>query len=612
MSTQRFDTLPAAFQHNASVDPDAVALRTPGDAATLSWREYAAQVRRVAAGLAGLGVRRGDAVALMMSNRIDFYPLEVGAQHLGATSFSVYNTASAEQIAYVLGNAGVRVVMCEPRYVEPLRASGVELDHIVCVDDAPPGTLSVADLVAAGDENFDFDAVWQAVEPHDVATLIYTSGTTGNPKGVETTHANLMFECYAVEQVLGIRFGDTITSYMPTAHIADRLTALYFQEVFGTQVTCVADPTQISVALADLHPTIWGAVPRVWEKLKAAVEFAVANEPAADRRAALQWALTVAAQRSAHHLNGEPVPEAVAAEWVRADQLVLSGLRAKLGLDRVRWAMSGAAPIPAETLGFFAGLGIPIAEIWGMSELTCICSVSHPDDARLGTVGKLLPGMRARLADDGELHVRGPLVMKGYRAEPEKTAEAVDADGWLRTGDVVTIDSDGYLRVVDRKKELIINSAGKNMSPTNIENTIKAATPLIGAIAVLGDGRPYNTALVVLDAETAGPYAARHNLLDASAPALAADAAVLEQIAAGIAAGNTKLSRVEQVKRFRLLPVFWEAGGDEVTLTMKLKRRVIAEKYATEIAELYEPELGPHVHEPRPAPAAAGSAVPTS
>ncbi|WP_280478799.1 fatty acid--CoA ligase FadD11 [Nocardia asiatica] len=612
MSTQRFDTLPAAFQHNASVDPDAVALRTPGDAATLSWREYAAQVRRVAAGLAGLGVRRGDAVALMMSNRIDFYPLEVGAQHLGATSFSVYNTASAEQIAYVLGNAGVRVVMCEPRYVEPLRASGVELDHIVCVDDAPPGTLSVADLVAAGDENFDFDAVWQAVEPHDVATLIYTSGTTGNPKGVETTHANLMFECYAVEQVLGIRFGDTITSYMPTAHIADRLTALYFQEVFGTQVTCVADPTQISVALADLHPTIWGAVPRVWEKLKAAVEFAVANEPAADRRAALQWALTVAAQRSAHHLNGKPVPEAVAAEWVRADQLVLSGLRAKLGLDRVRWAMSGAAPIPAETLGFFAGLGIPIAEIWGMSELTCICSVSHPDDARLGTVGKLLPGMRARLADDGELHVRGPLVMKGYRGEPEKTAEAVDADGWLRTGDVVTIDSDGYLRVVDRKKELIINSAGKNMSPTNIENTIKATTPLIGAIAVLGDGRPYNTALVVLDAETAGPYAARHYLPDASAPALAADTAVLEQIAVGIAAGNAKLSRVEQVKRFRLLPVFWEAGGDEVTLTMKLKRRVIAEKYATEIAELYEAEPGPHVHEPRPAPATAGSAVPTS
>ncbi|MGK8523960.1 fatty acid--CoA ligase FadD11 [Nocardia asteroides] len=598
MSTRRFDTLPAAFQHNSSVDPDAVALRTPGDAATLTWREYAAQVRRIAAGLAGLGVRRGDTVALMMSNRLEFYPLEIGAQHLGATSFSVYNTASPEQIAYVLRNAGVRLVMCEPGYVDRVRASGVALDHIVCVDDAPPGTLSVAELVAAGDPDFDFDAAWQAVRPDDVATLIYTSGTTGDPKGVETTHANLMFECYAVDEVLGIRFGDTITSYMPTAHIADRLTALYFQEVFGTQITCVDDPTRISVALADLHPTIWGAVPRVWEKLKAAIEFAVANEPAEDKKAALRWALAVAAQRSAHQLKGEPVPESVAAEWARANQLVLSGLRAKLGLDRVRWAMSGAAPIPAETLGFFAGLGIPIAEIWGMSELTCICSVSHPRDAKLGTVGKLLPGMQARTTDDGELQVRGPLVMKGYRGEPGKTAEAVDSEGWLSTGDVITINDDGFLRVVDRKKELIINSAGKNMSPTNIENAIKAATPLIGAIAVIGDGRPYNTALVVLDAETAGPYAARHQLPDASAAALSADAGVIEQIAAGIAAGNARLSRVEQVKRFRVLPTFWEAGGDEVTLTMKLKRRVIAEKYAGEIAGLYAADRGPGVHEP--------------
>jgi long-subunit acyl-CoA synthetase (AMP-forming) len=612
VSTPTFDTLPAAFQYNATVDPDAIALRSPGDAATLTWREYAAQVRRIAAGLSALGVRRGDTVASMMSNRIDFYPLEVGAQHLGATSFSVYNTAAPEQIAYVLGNAGVRLVMCEPRYVEPIRASGVELDHIVCVDDSPEGTLSVADVIAAGEENFDFDAAWRAVRPDDVATLIYTSGTTGNPKGVETTHANLMFECYAVDRVLGVRFGDTITSYMPTAHIADRLTALYFQEVFGTQVTCVADPTGIGAALADLHPTIWGAVPRVWEKLKAAIEFAVAGESDEDRRAALHWALAVAARRSAHQLNGEPVPEAVAAEWARADRLVLSGLRAKLGLDRVRWAMSGAAPIPAETLGFFAGLGIPIAEIWGMSELTCICSVSHPDEARLGTVGKLLPGMQARLAADGELHVRGPLVMKGYRGEPGKTAEAVDSEGWLSTGDVITIDDDGYLRIVDRKKELIINSAGKNMSPTNIENALKAATPLIGAIAVIGDGRPYNTALVVLDAESAGPYAARHHLPDSSAAALSADAGVIERIAAGIAAGNARLSRVEQVKRFRLLPAFWEPGGDEVTLTMKLKRRVIAEKYATEIAELYDADPGPAVHEPSaPVVTAADSTLTT-
>ncbi|MGK8558172.1 fatty acid--CoA ligase FadD11 [Nocardia gipuzkoensis] len=597
MTNARFDTLCAAFQHNAAIAPDAVALRTPGDQRTLTWREYGRQVRAVAAGLAGLGVGRGDTVAMMMANRIDFYPFEVGAQHLGATSFSVYNTLSAEQLAHVLGNSGARVVICEAEYVPRLDACGIELDHVVCLDDPSAGTLPVAELLASAPAEFDFDAAWRAVGPEDVATLIYTSGTTGNPKGVETTHANLMFECYAVGEVLDIQFGDTITSYMPTAHIADRLTGLYFQEVFGTQITCVADGRQIAPALADLHPTIWGAVPRVWEKLKAAIEFAVANELDPERRRVMQWAMSVAAERGEHELARTALPADVAADWARADELVLSPLRARIGLDRVRWAMSGAAPIPPQTLGFFAGLGVPIAEIWGMSELACICSVSHPRDARLGTVGKLLPGMEVR-HDDGELLVRGPLVMKGYRGEPEKTAEAVDSDGWLRTGDVITIDADGYLTVVDRKKELIINASGKNMSPTNIENTIKAATPLIGAMAVIGDGKPYNTALVVLDAESAGPYAAQHNLPDADAAALTVDATVIEHITAGIAAGNAKLSRVEQIRRFRILPTFWEGGGDEVTLTMKLKRRVIAEKYATEIDELYHDVPGPSIHQP--------------
>ncbi|MFJ1460307.1 fatty acid--CoA ligase FadD11 [Nocardia sp. N2S4-5] len=579
--TARFETLCAAFQHNAAQEPDAVALRSPGDAATLTWREYADQVRAVAAGLSALGVRRGDTVALMMANRIEFYPLEVGAQHLGATSFSVYNTLPAEQIAHVLTNSGARVVMCEPQYVDRVRASGVPLDRIVCVDDAPAGTMSVAELMCSGAPDFDFESSWRAVRPDDVATLIYTSGTTGAPKGVETTHANLLFECYAVEEVLGIRFGDTITSYMPSAHIADRLTALYFQLVFGTQITCVDDPGRIGPALAELRPTIWGAVPRVWEKLRAAIGFAVAAEPEATRTA-IEWALGVGSRYAEHKISGSPVPADLQDEWTRADELVLSGLRAKLGLDRVRWALSGAAPIPRDTLAFFAGLGIPITEIWGMSELTCICSISHPAQARLGTVGTLLPGMTARLADDGELLVRGPLVMKGYRGEPEKTAEAIDSDGWLHTGDIITIDDNGYFTVVDRKKELIINAAGKNMSPAHIENTIKAHCPSIGAIATIGDARPYNTALIVLDTE----------------PAQATDPELLDRIARGIAAGNAALSRVEQIKRFRILPESWEPGGDELTLTMKLKRRVIGEKYAKEIEDLYAPDPSPEVHEP--------------
>jgi long-subunit acyl-CoA synthetase (AMP-forming) len=594
-------TLCEAFQRTAAIDPDAVALRTVADTRTLTWRDYATQVRQVAAGLAGLGVKHGDTVSLMMANRIEFYPLEVGAQHVGATSFSVYNTLPAEQLRYLFGNADTKVVICEEPYVDRIRASGATVDHIVCIDGCPDGALSVNDLLAAGSTDFDFEPTWRAVQPDDIITLIYTSGTTGTPKGVEMTHANLLFEAAALQNVLGVRFGDRITSFLPSAHIADRMMALYNQEVFGTQVTVVPDARAVAAALPDVRPTIWGAVPRVWEKLKAAIEFAADNEPDEERRLALRWALAVGAKRAAALVSGQPVADDVAAEWASADELVLSKLRAKLGLDELRWAVSGAAPIPKETLGFFAGIGIPICEVWGMSELSCVASTVHPREARLGTVGKLLPGLEGRIAEDGEFLVRGPLVMRGYRKEPAKTAEAIDADGWLHTGDILAQDADGYLRVVDRKKELIINAAGKNMSPANIENTILAACPLIGAMVTIGDARPYNTALMVFDADSVGPYAARHGLADASPAALAADPAVIAQVAAGVADGNTKLSRVEQIKRFRVLPTLWEPGGDEVTLTMKLKRRPIAAKYAAEIEELYATDPGPQVHQPRAA-----------
>jgi long-subunit acyl-CoA synthetase (AMP-forming) len=598
-------TLCDAFQRTASLDPDAVALRTAGGGPALTWAQYSDQVRAVAAGLSGLGVTRGDTVSLMMCNRVEFYPLEVGAQHVGATSFSVYNTLPPADLAHVFGNAGTKVVMCEAQYVDRIRASGAPIDHIICVDGAPDGTLSVQELLAVAPTNFDFDATWRAVRPDDIVTLIYTSGTTGKPKGVEMTHANILFEAFGVDEVLGLRFGDRGTSYLPTAHIADRLTGLYLQEVFGTQVTAVADARAVAAALPEVRPTIWGGVPRVWEKIKAAVEFAVANEVDEVKRAALHWALSVGANKAAALLAHQPVPDDVAAEWATADELVLSKLRERLGLDQVRWAVSGAAPIPAQTLGFFVGIGIPMTELWGMSELSCIATVSHPRDAKLGTVGKPLPGVECRLADDGELLVRAPLVMKGYRKEPAKTAEALDADGWLHTGDVAQIDDEGYLTIVDRKKELIINAAGKNMSPANIEKSIKAACPLIGVVMAIGDARPYNTALIVLDAESAGPYAAQRRLADASPEGLAADPELIAQIAAGVAQGNTELSRVEQIKRFSVLPAFWEPGGDEITLTMKLKRRPITEKYAAEIEALYDAAPGPHVHEPKATATAA-------
>lgn len=602
-TAERPTTLCAAFQRTAAIDPDAVALRTPGGSQTLTWREYADQVRKVAAGLAGLGVRRGDTVSLMMSNRVEFYPLEVGAQHVGATSFSVYNTLAAEQLTYVFANADTKVVICEEQHVDRILASGTPIEHIVCIDGNPAGTMTLDDLYAAAPADFDFEATWRAVQPDDVVTLIYTSGTTGHPKGVEMTHANLLFEGYAISAILDIEFGDRGTSYLPTAHIADRMCNLYLQEMFGTQVTTISDPRAIAAALPDVRPTIWGAVPRIWEKLKAGIEFVVANETDEVKQAGLQWAMSVAGKRAAALLAGQPVPEELAAEWNKADELVLSKLREKLGFGELRWAISGAAPIPKETLGFFAGIGIPIAEVWGMSELSCAATGCHPRVARLGTVGRLLPGLEGKIADDGEFLVRGPLVMKGYRKEPAKTAEAIDPDGWLHTGDIVEIDADGYLRVVDRKKELIINAAGKNMSPANIENTIVAACPMVGVMIAIGDGRPYNTALMVFDADSVGPYAAQRGL-EPTPQALAADPEVIAQIAAGVAEGNQKLSRVEQIKRFRVLPTLWEPGGDEITLTMKLKRKPIHAKYAAEIEELYSDDPGHQVHQPAVAAAA--------
>ncbi|MEU3011682.1 fatty acid--CoA ligase FadD11 [Nocardia asteroides] len=598
ITSNRATTMCAAFQRTAAIAPDAVALREPGDTQTLTWREYDEQVRAVAGGLAGLGIGRGDTIALMMGNRVEFFPLEVGAQHVGATSFSVYNTMSAEQMGHIFANAGNRMVICEAQYVERIRACGADVEFIICIDGNPEGTLAVEQLIAATRPDFDFDATWQAVQPEDVLTLIYTSGTTGNPKGVEMTHAALLFETYSVAAVLGVEFGDRITSFLPTAHIADRLGSLYFQEVFGVQVTAVVDAHTIAAALPDVRPTIWGAVPRVWEKLKAAIELTVANEPDPAARKALQWGLEVAARKADALLAGLPVPEDVEAIWRHANQTVLSGLRQRLGLCDLRWAMSGAAPVAPATLAFFAGLGVPIAEIWGMSELSCICTVSSPEQSRLGSVGKLLPGMESAIAEDGELLIRGPLVMKGYRNQPDKTDEAIDAEGWLHTGDIATQDDDGYFYIVDRKKELIINSAGKNISPAHIENTVKAASPLIGSLVALGDNRSYITALVALDAEMAPAYAARHDIAGTTAADLASEEQIVAQIRTAVALGNARVSRVEQIKRFLILPVFWEPGGDELTLTMKLRRQSISKKYAAELDALYAPAPGANVLEP--------------
>jgi long-chain acyl-CoA synthetase len=584
-------TICEAFQATVARYPGKAALRTLGGAVTMTWADYAAQVRRIAAGLARLGVGRGDTVALMMTNRLEFHLVDTAAFHMGAIPFSVYNTFAAEQIAQVLANAGASMVVCEQQFAPRLLevTGGTAVKHVVCVDGQPEGAVTLEEVVAAGDPEFDLETCWRAVQPDDMLTLIYTSGTTGPPKGVEITHANMVAEITATNAMTPGEAGDRLVSYLPMAHVAERWGSHYSPMFTGAQVTPLGDAKALLGALADVRPTIFGGVPRVWEKLKAGIETLAALEPDQAKRQAAEEAFAVA-HRYVEAVQAGQVPDALAEAYRRADEQVLSKIRFMLGLDQVRLAVSGAAPVAPEVLTFMHALGIQVGEVWGMSESTCVGTANPPDAIRIGTVGKAIPGVQLKLAQDGELLLRGPTVMKGYHNDPAGTADAIDPGGWLHTGDLASIDDDGYARITGRKKELIINAAGKNMSPSAIEGAVLAASPLIAQIVAVGDRRPYIVALIVLDPEVAAAFAARAGTAGqppVSPAVLAEHPDVRAAVGAAVGNANARLSRVEQIKRFAILPVSWEPGGDEITPTMKLKRRAVTAKYADVIESLY-------------------------
>ena len=580
-------TMCEAFQTTAARYPQQVALRAPGGAETITWKQYASRVRQIAAGLAGLGVRRGDTVALMMTNRPEFHLVDTAAFHLGAAPFSVYNTLAPGQIGYVLADAGSRVVVCEQQFAPRLLevAAGTAVEHVVCVDGHPDGTTTLAGLEAGSDPGSGFEACWRAVAPGDLLTLVYTSGTTGPPKGVEITHGQVLAGLNAASAIMSAGPGDRVVSYLPMAHIAERYFSHYSGVFTGLQAAPVADITALPGALQEIRPTLFGGVPRVWEKLKAAAEAIGADEPGQGRQQTIRDAFS-AGQRYARAALAGQVPAGVAQACRRADEQVLSTIRFALGLDQVRFAFCGAAPIAPDVLEFMLGLGIPVVEGWGMSE--CLIGTINPPGAiRLGTVGKPLPGIEIKLAGDGELLLRGPTVMKGYRNNPAMTAEAISPGGWLRTGDLAAIDADGYVTITGRKKELIITAAGKNISPASIQNAILAASPLIAHTVAIGDRRPYITALIVLDPDTTAAFAAQHAIPDPAPAALAEHPAIRAAVTAAVQEANATLSRVEQIKRHAIVPVFWEPGGEEITPTMKLRRSPVITKYAGVIDSLY-------------------------
>ena len=592
-------TLLTAFAETAERLRDQPALKwKEGDTwCTLTWREFREAVLDVAAGLQAIGFLPGEFTVIMSRNRPEAVIADLATQHARGVPVHLYNTLPPEQIEYIANHCEAAIGFLEDESFlarfDVIRDRVPLLRRTVLFDgglaDRGGWTDSWAEVLAKGRKERQrnpggVEAASREVGPEDIATVIYTSGTTGPPKGVIDTHRSILYMLAALNRLLEPRSDERIISYLPLAHAAGRTADVWLRVVSGGTVHFCPDLMQLVPYMLEVRPTSLASVPRVWEKLHAGLTAGIASIPDQSIRTAADRAIDVGRQVARKRQRGEePSPE-VLQEHERGNA-IRKAIRAKVGLDDCDQAASGAAPIDPAIIEFFGALGIQMGEVWGMTELACVSTGTTLDRIRTRTVGCALPGVEMKLAADGELLVRGPLVTKGYYKDPEKTAEAIDHEGWLHTGDIGEIDPDGYLKITDRKKELIINSAGKNISPANIEYFLKS-NPLIGQACAIGDRRNYVSALLVLDPMTASVWAKQHGI-EASLDELSRDPQILREIQRAIDAANEHLARVEQVKKFTVLPNEWTPESGELTPTLKLKRRVILERYTTEIAVMY-------------------------
>jgi len=569
---------------------------------TLAWSEVADAARTVAAGLIAYGVQPGDTVAVMASNRVEHVLADLGSLHAGAVPMSIYNTLSADQVAYIAGQSSPRVVIVETadhlaRWSTALAADDT-VTKVVVLDESArpegdryvgwPGLLEEGAVARrTADIDREIDRRIADVAPDQPATILYTSGTTGHPKGVVITHHMVLFECASSLETANPEHENIFISYLPFAHIAERALGMYGPWTQGGHIHLIGDPALLLGALGEVRPTRFFGVPRVWEKIRTGVSAKLAAEPDEAKRAAIEQAMAVGLTWVESQQYGETTPPELQAQYEAADAQVLGLLRMLLGLDRCEWAASAAAPMPIEVARFFAGLGMKIYDVYGMTETCAAVTACGPESFRLGTVGRAFAGIEVTLAEDGEILARGPITTPGYHRQEDATRALIDGDGWVHTGDIGELDADGFLRVVDRKKELIITSSGKNIAPSNIENLLKES-PIVGHAMAIGDGRPYVVAVMTLDGEIAPLVAQQAGVGFTDLADLASRPEILAMAQAAVDSANARLSRPEQVKRWALLPSEWTAESAELTPTLKLKRRVVTSNYADEIAALYE------------------------
>jgi len=578
-----FDTLAAAFRAtSARVPADRIALRSHDGTLAITWRQYAQWTAAVAAGLAGLardGLTRPGTVGLLLPNVPFFHVVDAAAGQLGLTTCSLYPTLPPHEARFIVDDADCRVlVTCAANLglAQHLAAECRGLTRVLVVDaragELPAGVSTVPGLT---EEERDaapaLDRVAARLTPEDTLSLVYTSGTTGPPKGVQITNRNVLAVARGFFERLPLPDGCRLVSYLPMAHVAERAASHWMPMVLGASVTCCPDQRLLAQVLPSCRPQWFFGVPRVWEKLQAAIREGVAAAPPA-MRAVIEEALSLGEVITAAREGGAPPPAQALARYEILSGQVLKPVRELAGLDDLVAAHSGAAPVARRVLAFFHALGVPVGQIWGMTELGAAACVSVPGRVRLDTVGPPLDGVEVTIAGDGEVLVRGDLVMAGYRNRPEETAATVDPQGWLHSGDLGERRPDGELVIVGRAKEILINSYGKNMSPAKIEAVIKAEVPLISQVCCVGEGRPYNVALATLD--------------QAATPEL------LTAVVAGVRAANERLASVERVRRIHVLPDDWSPGSEEVTPSLKLRRAVITKKYQDEIEALYSQAIG--------------------
>jgi len=571
-------TLLTAYAETVASAADTVAHRwlEAGQWHSLIYRQVYDQVRDLALGLGVLGFQPGEFAVIWSRNRSEATVADYAVMHAGGVPVFIYTTVSAEQAAYIAGHCEATVAIVEREFLPKLSSVREELPklrQIILIDGEADNAIGWPQLLGLGHAEAGrspdlFERTWRQVSPDDLATLIYTSGTTGQPKAVMLTHRNIRYEQRAVlrlylAELLALQAegrsvgvgARTVVSYLPMAHSAGRGVDHWGAMADPVTLAYCPDALKLFEIVAQVHPTGFVGVPRVWEKLYATLRTALPDVS----------------------------PDAVRAMPEQARKAVL----ARIGLDQCGLAMTGAAPIDPAIIEFFQALGLPFSEVWGMSELANAATGATPGRTRNGAVGQALPGMEVRVAGDGEVLVRGPTVMRGYYKDPERTAEAVDADGWVHTGDIGEFDADGFLKITDRKKELIITSGGKNISSALIEYQLQRH-PLIGQACAIGDRRNYVTALIVLDPEVTPAWARAHGIGAASLAELAAHPEILAEVERGVAEANSHLAQVEQVRRFRVLPDEWTAETGELTPTLKRRRRVIADHYASGIDQLYQ------------------------